>query len=155
MELLQYCTKLSIHVLHLTLLCTYSMSCYTRPYCMYVYIDVKYRNVTLTHCRWIIWKKGWIYSYIVWHSSPQITNMYPSYGLITMTSQWARWRLKSPSRLFTQPFVGRRSQNTSKLRVIGLWEGNPPVTGGFPAQIASNAECFHLMTASWLLAHYE
>ena len=27
-------------------------------------------------------------------------------ALITMTSQWARWRLKSPaSRLFTQPFV--------------------------------------------------
>ena len=28
----------------------------------------------------------------------------------------------------------------SKLRVTGLCEGNPPVTGGFPSQTASNAE---------------
>ena len=34
----------------------------------------------------------------------------------------------------------RRSKKTSKLRAIGLCEGNPPVTGGFPSQRASNAE---------------
>ena len=34
----------------------------------------------------------------------------------------------------------RRSNKTSKLRVIGLCEGNSPVTGEFPAQRASNAE---------------
>ena len=34
----------------------------------------------------------------------------------------------------------RRSKNTSKLRVTGLCEGNSPVTGEFPAQMASNAE---------------
>ena len=28
----------------------------------------------------------------------------------------------------------RRSNKTSKLRVTGLCEGNPPVTGGFPSQ---------------------
>ena len=33
-----------------------------------------------------------------------------------------------------------RSKKTSKLRVTGLWEGNSPVTGEFPAQRASNAE---------------
>ena len=33
-----------------------------------------------------------------------------------------------------------RSKKTSKLRVTGLCEGNPPVTGGFPSQRASNAE---------------
>ena len=32
------------------------------------------------------------------------------------------------------------SKKTSKLRVTGLWEGNSPVTGEFPAQRASNAE---------------
>ena len=38
----------------------------------------------------------------------------------------------------------------SKLRVIGLCEGNSPVTCEFPTQEASNAEkCFHLMTSSW------
>ena len=34
----------------------------------------------------------------------------------------------------------RRSEKTSKLRVTGLCEGNPPVTGGFPLQRASNME---------------
>ena len=34
----------------------------------------------------------------------------------------------------------RRSQKISKLRVIGLCEGNPPVTGEVPAQRVSNAE---------------
>ena len=33
----------------------------------------------------------------------------------------------------------RRSRKTSKLRVTGLCEGNPPVTGGFPYQRASDA----------------
>ena len=33
-----------------------------------------------------------------------------------------------------------RSKKTSKLRVTGLCEGNSPVTGQFPAQMASNAE---------------
>ena len=33
-----------------------------------------------------------------------------------------------------------RSKKTSKLRVTGLCEGNPPVTSGFPSQRASNAE---------------
>ena len=35
---------------------------------------------------------------------------------------------------------GRRSKKTSKLRVTGLCAGNSPVTGEFPAQMASNAE---------------
>ena len=33
-----------------------------------------------------------------------------------------------------------RSKKISKLRVTGLYEGNPPVTGGFPSQRASKAE---------------
>ena len=35
---------------------------------------------------------------------------------------------------------GRRSKKTSKLRVTGLYAGNSPGTGEFPAQRASNAE---------------
>ena len=34
----------------------------------------------------------------------------------------------------------RRSKKTSKLRVTGLCEGNSPMTGAFPPQMASNAE---------------
>ena len=40
-----------------------------------------------------------------------------------------------PNRLFR-----RRSKRTSKFRVTGLCAGNSPVTGEFPAQMASNAE---------------
>ena len=40
----------------------------------------------------------------------------------------------------------RRSKKTSNLRVTGLCEGNPPVTGEFPAQKASNAE---YVSISW------
>ena len=59
---------------------------------------------------------------------------------ITMTSQWARWRLKSPaSGLFTQPFIQTQiKENIKALRHWPLW--NSPVTGEFPAQMASNAE---------------
>ena len=60
---------------------------------------------------------------------------------ITVTSWWARWRVKSPALpLFTKPFIQCRSKNTSKLRVAGLWAGNSPVTCELPAQMASNAE---------------
>ena len=41
--------------------------------------------------------------------------------------------------LFNRLF-GRRSKKTSKFRVTGLCAGNSPVTGEFPAQMASNAE---------------
>ena len=36
----------------------------------------------------------------------------------------------------------RRSKKISKLRVTGVCAGNSPVTGEFPAQMASNAENF-------------
>ena len=48
---------------------------------------------------------------------------------------------KSPaSRLFTQPFIRVHMKVKSNLRVTGLCVGNSPVTGEFPAQMASNAE---------------
>ena len=42
----------------------------------------------------------------------------------------------------------RRSKKTSKLRVTGLCEGNPPATGGFPSKGQVTWKCFHLMTSS-------
>ena len=60
-------------------------------------------------------------------------------AIITMTSKWARRRLKSPSsRLFPQPFI--QAQIKEMLRVTGLCERNSPVNGEFPTQRASNAE---------------
>ena len=53
----------------------------------------------------------------------------------------ARWRLESPPLwLFTQPFIQVQIKENIKLRVTALCEGNSPVTGEFPAQLASNAE---------------
>ena len=43
----------------------------------------------------------------------------------------------------------RRSKKTSKLRVTGLCEENPPATGGFPSQRASYAE----NASIWLRHH--
>ena len=45
-----------------------------------------------------------------------------------------------PRECLLNRLFGRRSKKTSKLRVTGLCEGNSPVTGEFPAQMASNAE---------------
>ena len=62
-----------------------------------------------------------------------------------------RWRLRWPaSRVFAQPFVQAHIKKISKLRVAGLCEGNPTVTGGFPSQRASNAE-----NASIWRRHYD
>ena len=43
----------------------------------------------------------------------------------------------------------RRSKKTSKLRATGLCAGNSPVTGDFPAKMASNAENVSI----WLRHH--
>ena len=42
--------------------------------------------------------------------------------------------------VYSSVLFGRRSRKTSKLRVTGLCEGNSPVTGELPTQMASNAE---------------
>ena len=50
-----------------------------------------------------------------------------------------------------------RSKKTSKLHVTGLYAGNSPVTGEFPAQMASNAEkvsiwwCHLERGTSWII----
>ena len=48
------------------------------------------------------------------------------------------WRLKSTtSRLFAQLFVQEQIKN---IKLTGLCEGNPPLTGGFPSQRVSEAK---------------
>ena len=67
--------------------------------------------------------------------------MVSPYQCITVTSWWARWRQNhQPRHCLLNRLSKRRSKKTSKLRVIGLCVGNSPVTGEFPAQMASNAE---------------
>ena len=53
----------------------------------------------------------------------------------TMASQ-----ITSITIVYSIVYSGADKKKTSKLRVTGLCEGNSPVTGEFPAQMASNAE---------------
>ena len=69
---------------------------------------------------------------------------------ISVTSQWARWRLNAASRLFTQLFdQAEIKENFKAPRHWPLW-GELPGTGDFPAQRASNAE-----NVSIWLRHYD
>ena len=45
-----------------------------------------------------------------------------------------------PHHCLLNPLFRRRSKKTSKLHITGLCAGNSPVTGEFPAQMASDAE---------------
>ena len=51
--------------------------------------------------------------------------------------------------VYSSVYSRRRSKKMSKLRVAGLYGGSSPVTGGFPAQRASNAENVSI----WWLHH--
>ena len=70
---------------------------------------------------------------------------------ITMTSQWAWWRHRSPaSRLSTQPFI--RAQIKENIKAPRHW----PLCGEFTGDrwiLRTNGQwrgkCFHLMTSSW------
>ena len=77
-------------------------------------------------------------------------------SLITVTSLWARWHLKSPAaRLFTKLFiqgaVQRKHQSSaslSYLRGIHRWPVNSPHKGSV------TRKCFHLMTSSYVLCFH-
>ena len=80
------------------------------------------------------------------HCIPQLY-----FSRITLTSQWTRWRLKSPaSRLFTQPFI--QTQIKENIKASRHW----PLCGEFTGDRwipRTNGQwrgkCFHLMTSSW------
>ena len=70
-------------------------------------------------------------------------------GLLFDTLQWRHNELDGVSNhrrldCLLKCLFMRRSQNSSKLCDTGLCDGNPPVTGGFPSQRASNAETVSL-----------
>ena len=64
---------------------------------------------------------------------------------------WASWHLKSPANgLFVQQSVLANLKGNTKPALLALYEGNPPVTSGFPSQRASNMESICI---SW--CHHE
>ena len=73
-----------------------------------------------------------LYFFLAWQSQI-LRHLHAQWWINTTTgtSLWARWCLKSPaSRLFVQAFVQSQIKKP-KLRVTGLCEGNPPMTGWF------------------------
>ena len=77
------------------------------------------------------------------------------FGQFSTTLQWRHYERDGVSNhqsydCLLNRLFRRRSKKTPKLRVTGLCAGSSPVTGEFPAQMASNAE-----NVSILLRHCE
>ena len=72
--------------------------------------------------------------YLKWVPDTHICTHYNDVIMGAMASQ-----ITSLTIIYSTVYSGR-SKKTSKLRVTGLCAGNSPVTGEFPAQMASNAE---------------
>ena len=104
-------------------------------------------NIIIIRCKNFTW-----YMYITLCFSETLYKPQPwarIFLCITVTSLWARWRLKSPaSRLFTQPFNQVQIKENTKARrhwpLCGEFTGNSPVAGEFPADMANNAEYFSI-----------
>ena len=90
------------------------------------------RSITLLLLPWLLVLPG-INSqsmYCEWHKG---YHLFPTKkNLITVTSKWALWRLKSPkTRLFAQSFVQDRIKGNIKARVTGpFWGGQIPFIKG-------------------------
>ena len=69
---------------------------------------------------------------------PLIRLLFRFYNDIIMSAMASQ--LTSLMIVYSTVYSRRRSNNASKFPVTGLGEGNYPVTGEFPAQMASNAE---------------
>ena len=88
-------------------------------------------------------QKGWWTNYSLYHNLNIIARYTHKrkFLFITMTSQWASWRPKTPKLcgLFNS-LLRLTSKKTSKTALPALWEGNLPETGEVPLQICSRAE---------------
>ena len=63
--------------------------------------------------------------------------------IIAVISWWARWRFNH-LRIYCllHCLFRTRSKKTSRLHAIGLWEGNPPVTGASPHKGTTTRKMF-------------
>ena len=75
--------------------------------------------------------------------------------IITMTSKWAWWSLKSPAlRFFTQPFIQTQIKDNIKAPRHRLCVRNSPGTGELPAQMASYAENVSILWRHRAMLHH-
>ena len=99
-------------------------------------------------------------SFKVWRSSAYVDTLTYWGGLTHISLQWHHNRHDDvsnhqPHHCLLKRLFRRRSKKTSKLHVTGLCAGNSPVTGEFPAQMASNMEnvsiwwCHHDASVNW------
>ena len=82
---------------------------------------------------------------VIRHLSINIYTLINYYPFEYLTLQWRHNGLDAvsnhkPHDCLLNRLFRRRSKKTSKLRVTGLCAGNSPVTGEFPAQMASNTD---------------
>ena len=109
---------------------------------LFPFDDVIMMGVSYAKSVFIRFLDGWEWkkAVFVWLQKTITNANHAQTPCITMTSQWAWWRLRSPaSRLFNQPFIRVQIiQNIKATRV-----GNSPGTGEFPAQMANNADLLH------------
>ena len=81
------------------------------------------------------------HSHIWWNYKSHVQYSIHTFCVITLTSSWPRWRLKSPALwLFTQPFIQTQIKENLKAPRHWLLCGEFTGTGLFPAQRASYAE---------------
>ena len=86
-----------------------------------------------------------IYIYIYWKHHISKVKLYGHLYWKTFSSP----ELSLQWRLLRSHLYRRTSKKASKLRIICLCEGNPPVAGGFPVTKGQwRGKCFHLMTSS-------
>ena len=105
---------------------------------------------------YVIWTEiSWIREWEILQQVPLTISCYMFTAL-----QWRHnWRDSfsnhQPHDCLLNRLFRRRSKKTSKFRFTGFCVKNSPVTGEFPAQMASNSEnvSTHLMTSSWMIVY--
>ena len=108
---------------------------------------LRYRHVKVGR-KWSIFSRRHFYIYFLHIKCILLTKSSPKcvpVGRIGWTLQWHHNQYDGvpnhqPHGCLLNRIFRCRSKKTLKLRVTGLCEGSSPVTGGFPAQRASNAE---------------
>ena len=90
------------------------------------------------------------------NSTHWMGRLFLAFFFITMTSKWARWRLKSPvSRLFTQPFIQAQiKENIKAPRHWPLW-GEFTDDRWIPPQRASDAENVSIWWRHHVMIHLD
>ena len=103
---------------------------HTGIYQSHIYNNASCSSYVLCQHLWYIFRLYWLISY----SEDSMTQ---PHRFITgpMASQ-----ITSLAIVYSTVYSRRKSKKTSKLCVTGLCAGNSPVTGQFPAQIATNTE---------------